>query len=79
MKASYYGTCLVNGNHTPGSDAWRECPHRNAAARSERSRKAAQTRRSLQEPGLSGPVAGPEIPAQRIASPATELPPYIAR
>lgn len=38
------GVCLVNGRHTPGSDWERECPHRNAAKRSERSRKAAATR-----------------------------------
>ena len=36
-------TCLVNGNHTPGSDWEQECPLRNAERRSERSKKAAQT------------------------------------
>jgi hypothetical protein len=36
--------CLLNGQHTPGSEWERECPLRNAAQRSERARKAAQTR-----------------------------------
>ena len=40
----YQGTCLVNGRHRPGSAEERECPLRNAAARSERSRRAAAAR-----------------------------------
>ena len=36
--------CLLNGQHTPGSDWERECPLHNAAERSERARKAAQKR-----------------------------------
>jgi hypothetical protein len=74
--------CLVNGRHTPGSEWERECPLRNAAARSERSRKAAQTRRdaTAQEAhhgdrnpapcgGIAGPVDGPppEPHKQRVS------------
>lgn len=44
MSRPYYGTCLVNGDHPEGSALARECPLRNAARRSERSRKAAATR-----------------------------------
>lgn len=43
-KRPYHGTCLVNGNHVPGSETWKECPLRMADKRSERSRKAARTR-----------------------------------
>ena len=38
------GTCLVGGKHPINSVEWRQCPLRHAAARSERSRKAAQAR-----------------------------------
>ena len=44
MSAPMARICLVNGVHRPGSQWERECPLRNAAKRSERSRKAAQTR-----------------------------------
>jgi hypothetical protein len=56
VKKPYHGTCLVHGKHEPGTEAWRECPLRNAQARSDRSKKAAQTRSK----GLQGPVAGQE-------------------
>ena len=50
--------CLLNGQHKPGSDWERECPLRNAAERSERARRAAQTRyaarrHSLEQRGVS--------------------------
>lgn len=41
-----HGTCLLNGQHPPGSALARECPRNAEAAakRSARSRKAALTR-----------------------------------
>jgi hypothetical protein len=47
-------TCLVNGKHTPGSQWERECPLRTAAERSERSRRAAVTRRGRAGGGVAG-------------------------
>ena len=55
--------CLVDGNHTPGSDWEGECPLRNAERRSERSRKAAQTRQER----LQRPVARTTYPGQPAA------------
>jgi len=51
--------CLVNGNHTPGSEWEHECPLRNFDKRSERSRQnalAGWTRRrgSLVRPNAPG-------------------------
>jgi hypothetical protein len=37
-----HGTCLVNGQHPPGSALARECPVLNAPRRSERAKRAAQ-------------------------------------
>jgi len=56
--------CILDGNHTPGSDWQAECPQLRAAARSERSRKAAETRYApRQHPvarseGVDSPEAG---------------------
>jgi hypothetical protein len=73
-KPDYYGTCLVNGHHLPGSQAERECPLGTAAARSERSRRAAATRSrkaAVASPGsLGGAVAGPDV--SEGVQPATE-------
>jgi hypothetical protein len=55
-------TCLVNGRHTPGSEWERECPLRNAAKRSERSRRAAQTVRERSRTGVDDPGAGQGVP-----------------
>jgi hypothetical protein len=44
FRTSLHGKCLLNGQHTPGSQAERECPLRNATQRSEQARKASQTR-----------------------------------
>jgi hypothetical protein len=58
--------CLVNGQHTPGSEWERECPLRNAAARSDRSRKAAQARQEARQ----RPVASQHgVDAQGAAEP----------
>lgn len=40
-----HGTCLLGGKHPVGSALARECPVLNAGKRSERAKKAAQTRR----------------------------------
>jgi hypothetical protein len=58
-KALQRGSCLVNGQHTPGSQWERECPLTNAAKRSERSRKAAQTAQERRRAPRGVPVAGP--------------------
>jgi hypothetical protein len=39
-----HGTCLLGGKHAAGDPYAKECPLRRAAARSERSRKAAASR-----------------------------------
>lgn len=58
MKTVLHGTCLLNGKHAPGDPYAKECPLRNAKARSARSKKAAQTRSKA----LRRPVAGPGVP-----------------
>jgi hypothetical protein len=40
-----HGTCLVNGQHSPGSPYAAECPVHKRAARSASRRKAWETRR----------------------------------
>jgi len=46
-----HGLCLVDGKHTPGSAAAKECPLLHASKRSERSRKAAQARWKRRDEG----------------------------
>lgn len=41
-RRTYYGTCLLNGKHRPGSPEERECPLRNAVARSSGPRRRLQ-------------------------------------
>jgi hypothetical protein len=46
MKSIAHGTCLMNGNHPPGSALARECPVRRSAARTlARPEKTAQNRK----------------------------------
>ncbi len=60
--------CLVNGNHTPGSEWERACPLRNAAARSERARRAARTRLARVTETPSEPVSeGTRYPPTGVA------------
>ncbi|MBI4346864.1 MAG: hypothetical protein HY553_08410 [Elusimicrobia bacterium] len=53
-RSVLHGTCLLDGKHPPGSPWPRECPLVNAGARSERSRRAARTRRALSPPTATG-------------------------
>lgn len=60
MRTILHRTCLLNGQHPPGSDLARECPIPTAEKRSARARKAASTRRTWQEQARGAPTAAPD-------------------